>query len=278
MNLTVNASEKDMTEKTHERVAIVAGVGPGLGAALVRKLAEEGCRVGMFARSPKETPSGTHRDFCRPRKDRQTPFRGSDQAHDCIERQCRQRPPHACSLAVPPPQSSANKEQRARIYESKNFRAQSGERARLGCWQRRPRLCGLCHRLKFVVAGRNDPHVRHGESVLWRTRRVCSPIQDASVSSVATRLWRVCEKRRTAPWLHPIPFVSIRVHWWLIPHKRESAGRIFISRRWGSLTAYLFSSDKRSTYFLTPFPTFWIDNVAVRAVPQAPSPSSTLTV
>jgi NADP-dependent 3-hydroxy acid dehydrogenase YdfG len=34
-------------------VAIVAGVGPGLGAALVRKLAEEGCRVGMFARSPK---------------------------------------------------------------------------------------------------------------------------------------------------------------------------------------------------------------------------------
>jgi len=30
----------------------VAGVGPGLGAALVRKLVEEGCRVGMFARSP----------------------------------------------------------------------------------------------------------------------------------------------------------------------------------------------------------------------------------
>jgi NAD(P)-dependent dehydrogenase (short-subunit alcohol dehydrogenase family) len=42
----------DMTYKGHERVAIVAGVGPGLGAALVRKLVEEGCRVGMFARSP----------------------------------------------------------------------------------------------------------------------------------------------------------------------------------------------------------------------------------
>src|SRR5438552_9729527 len=41
-----------MTNIRHERVAIVAGVGPGLGAALVRKLAQEGCRVGMFARSP----------------------------------------------------------------------------------------------------------------------------------------------------------------------------------------------------------------------------------
>src|SRR5436190_23320834 len=41
-----------MTNIRHERLAIVAGVGPGLGAALVRKLAQEGCRVGMFARSP----------------------------------------------------------------------------------------------------------------------------------------------------------------------------------------------------------------------------------
>src|SRR5437762_13374824 len=41
-----------MTNIRHERVAIVPGVGPGLGAALVRKLAHEGCRVGMFARSP----------------------------------------------------------------------------------------------------------------------------------------------------------------------------------------------------------------------------------
>jgi NAD(P)-dependent dehydrogenase (short-subunit alcohol dehydrogenase family) len=41
-----------MADERHERVAVVAGVGPGLGAALVRKLAKEGCRVGMFARSP----------------------------------------------------------------------------------------------------------------------------------------------------------------------------------------------------------------------------------
>src|SRR5881396_3378126 len=37
--------------RKHKRVAIVAGVGPGLGAALVRKLVKENCRVGMFARS-----------------------------------------------------------------------------------------------------------------------------------------------------------------------------------------------------------------------------------
>jgi NAD(P)-dependent dehydrogenase (short-subunit alcohol dehydrogenase family) len=41
-----------MADARHQRVAIVAGVGPGLGAAVVRKLAIEGCSVGMFARSP----------------------------------------------------------------------------------------------------------------------------------------------------------------------------------------------------------------------------------
>ena len=41
-----------MANARHQHVAIVAGVGPGLGAALVRKLASEGCGVGMFARSP----------------------------------------------------------------------------------------------------------------------------------------------------------------------------------------------------------------------------------
>jgi NAD(P)-dependent dehydrogenase (short-subunit alcohol dehydrogenase family) len=44
---------KAMIDKRSERVAIVAGVGPGLGAALVRKLTREGCCIGMFARSPK---------------------------------------------------------------------------------------------------------------------------------------------------------------------------------------------------------------------------------
>jgi NAD(P)-dependent dehydrogenase (short-subunit alcohol dehydrogenase family) len=41
-----------MTEGRRQPVAIVAGVGPGLGAALVRKLVQEDYRVGMFARSP----------------------------------------------------------------------------------------------------------------------------------------------------------------------------------------------------------------------------------
>jgi NAD(P)-dependent dehydrogenase (short-subunit alcohol dehydrogenase family) len=44
---THNRLEKIMT-----RTAVVAGVGPGLGAALVRKFVAEGCRVGMLARSP----------------------------------------------------------------------------------------------------------------------------------------------------------------------------------------------------------------------------------
>ncbi len=33
------------------RTAVISGVGPGLGASLVRKLIREGCRVGMFART-----------------------------------------------------------------------------------------------------------------------------------------------------------------------------------------------------------------------------------
>jgi NAD(P)-dependent dehydrogenase (short-subunit alcohol dehydrogenase family) len=41
-----------MPDARHKRVAIVAGVGPGLGAALVRKFVSENCSVGLFARSP----------------------------------------------------------------------------------------------------------------------------------------------------------------------------------------------------------------------------------
>ena len=41
-----------MADARKKCVAIVAGVGPGLGAALVRKLVSEDCSIGMFARSP----------------------------------------------------------------------------------------------------------------------------------------------------------------------------------------------------------------------------------
>ena len=34
------------------KTAVIAGVGPGLGAALARKFAEEGCQVALLARSP----------------------------------------------------------------------------------------------------------------------------------------------------------------------------------------------------------------------------------
>jgi len=34
------------------RTAVIAGIGPGLGASLACKLVREGCRVGLFARSP----------------------------------------------------------------------------------------------------------------------------------------------------------------------------------------------------------------------------------
>src|SRR5438045_9000878 len=41
-----------MADAKKKRVAIVAGVGPCLGAAVVRKLASEECSIGMLARSP----------------------------------------------------------------------------------------------------------------------------------------------------------------------------------------------------------------------------------
>jgi NADP-dependent 3-hydroxy acid dehydrogenase YdfG len=33
------------------RTAVIAGVGPGLGASIARRFVDEGCRVGLFARS-----------------------------------------------------------------------------------------------------------------------------------------------------------------------------------------------------------------------------------
>jgi short-subunit dehydrogenase len=35
------------------RTAVIAGVGPGLGASLARRFVEEDCQVGLFARSTK---------------------------------------------------------------------------------------------------------------------------------------------------------------------------------------------------------------------------------
>ena len=40
-----------MNAPTLPRVAVIAGVGPGLGTALARRFAREGCRVGLLARS-----------------------------------------------------------------------------------------------------------------------------------------------------------------------------------------------------------------------------------
>src|SRR6185436_6485958 len=58
---------------------------------------------------------------CPHRKDQQTPSRGSIRGCDSKESPCPRFPPRACFLADLRPQSSANKEQRPAICESKNF-------------------------------------------------------------------------------------------------------------------------------------------------------------
>src|SRR4030095_5353847 len=78
-------------------------------------------RINRAADSATETPSGTRRDFFPRRKDRQIPFREADRARDSTEPPYPRPPPRACFLADPQPQSSANKEQRPTIWESKNF-------------------------------------------------------------------------------------------------------------------------------------------------------------
>src|SRR6266516_5380886 len=67
-------------------------------------------------------------DIFRPQTDRQTPFRESDRERDWTEWRCRPRPSRGYSFAGRPLQSSANKEQSPRIYESKI----SGERVTRG--------------------------------------------------------------------------------------------------------------------------------------------------
>src|ERR1044071_5074559 len=73
------------------------------------------------ANSAIETPSKTHQDFFPRRKDPQTPFRGPIRGGDSTESPCPRFPPRGCFLADLRPQSSANKEQRPTLYESKNF-------------------------------------------------------------------------------------------------------------------------------------------------------------
>src|SRR5206468_4961764 len=79
-------------------------------------------RTNRAADSVIETPSGTHRDFFPRRKDRQKPFRELSQAPDSTGSPCPPLLPRGCFLADLRPQSSANKEQRPTIYESKNFK------------------------------------------------------------------------------------------------------------------------------------------------------------
>src|SRR5205809_7361893 len=78
-------------------------------------------RVNRAADSAIETPSGTHRGSFPHRRDRQIPFRESTRGRDSTESPWPRLPPRACSLADLQLQSSANKEQSPRIYESKNF-------------------------------------------------------------------------------------------------------------------------------------------------------------
>src|SRR6266576_471060 len=89
-------------------------------------------RINRAADSAIETPSGTHRDFFRRRKDRQRPFRESSRAAYSTESPCQRFLPRVCFLADRPLQSLANKEQSLRIYESKISRINVGSAPCLG--------------------------------------------------------------------------------------------------------------------------------------------------
>src|SRR4051812_38850715 len=82
-------------------------------------------RTNHAADSAIETPSGMRPDFFRHRKDRRIPSRESTRAGDSTESPTPRLLPRACFLADLQPQSSANKEQRPRIWESKNYRKSS---------------------------------------------------------------------------------------------------------------------------------------------------------
>src|SRR4029450_11951805 len=88
-------------------------------------------RTSRAADSAIETPLGMHRDFCLRRKGRQTPSRELIQGRASTESPCPRFPPRACFLADLRPRSSANKEQRPTIWESKNFTKRGRPQRRL---------------------------------------------------------------------------------------------------------------------------------------------------
>src|SRR4030095_54819 len=83
------------------------------------------------ADSASETPSKMRRDSFRRQRDQQKPSRESIRGRDSTESPCPRFPPRAYFLADLRPQSSANKEQRPTIWESKNFTKRGRPQRRL---------------------------------------------------------------------------------------------------------------------------------------------------
>jgi len=84
---------------------------------------------------------------------------------------------------------------------------------------------------KFVSARARSPGRRGDRSPIHQEFSV-----EAATCRAVARVKAGCRlhsqsRRRHACHYSPPVFVFIRVHSWLVPHKRESAGRIFTSRR-----------------------------------------------
>src|SRR5436190_8883522 len=82
-------------------------------------------RTNHAADSATETPSKTRQGFCRRRRDQQISSREPIRGCDSTESPCPRLLPRGCFLADLQLQSSANKEQRPTIWESKNYRKSS---------------------------------------------------------------------------------------------------------------------------------------------------------
>src|SRR4029450_7888993 len=109
------------------------------------------------ADSATETPSGTHRGFFPHRKDRQIPFRGLSQARGSTESLRPRFLPRACFLADLRPHSSANKEQRPRIWESKNFTNKRSRSAMIPVWLLQKQIHAVEVNDGMIVVQRIDP-------------------------------------------------------------------------------------------------------------------------